>query len=371
MDGRKGDGEDNADCWTVKPKSFRGDYMRPFITENRMDNKIHIVYGTDDNYIFPTMVSAASALYYAKDKSRIVIHLFDAGVSDAHYDDYCHVLSGVGADVELVRHKLSPSMFAGYGAWKGSVVTYSRMFMCELLPDIDWAIYVDGDTLWLGDPAELWTFREESKLVLASIDPPPAPGFESAERDWYEENGLKMNSGQYLCMGLMLANLRKMREYGLAQRCREFMTRYSRPRVVDQTVLNYICQGQSAALPRNWGVFSVWHKGVDLSRPSLVHYCSDVPWERRKVNRLFSDVVLLWFEFCRQVLGMDELSRFSTWDRIWRRTAFNLLRRAQWLVKCNRFVLSRFRNTHGISRKEFKAILAGMQMARLQKRNQA
>lgn len=325
-----------------------------------MTDTIHLVYGTDDNYIFPTMVSAASAIYYATNKANLVIHLFDAGVTDAHYEEYERDLHRIGPEVELVRHRLSAEMFKGFGAWKGSVVTYSRMFICEILPELDWAVYVDGDTLWLGDPVELWKLRDETKLVQASIDPPPAPGFEYAESAWYKDNGLKMDFDHYLCMGLMLANLKKMREEKLGEKCRGFMAEYPCPRVVDQTVLNYLCQGKSAPLPPNWGVFSAWHKGIDLSKPSIVHYCTDVPWKRQKINRLFSDVVLLWFVFCRCVLGRDELAKFSLWDRIWRRAVFNVCRHLQWLIGLNRFVWSRLRNTHGIPKAQFNAIVASM-----------
>lgn len=329
-----------------------------------MKDKIHIVYGTDDNYIFPTMVSAASAVYYAKDRSSIVVHLFDAGVTDAHYDDYCRNIKAISDEVELVRHKLSSDMFDGFGAWKGSVVTYSRMYMAELLPNIDWAIYVDGDTLWLGDPAELWKLRDETKLVLASKDPPTPMMTKNPEFAWYRERGMDLEEAKYLCMGLMLANLKAMRAEDVPLRCREFMTKFPSPRVVDQTVLNFVCQGRSAPLPDNWGVFSVWHKGIDLSRPSIVHYCQDVPWKRHKLNRLFSDVVLLWFSFCREVLGLNELKKFSLFDRVWRRVVFNLLRHVQWLVRKNKFIHSRLRNSHGIPKEQMNRILRSMKGAR-------
>lgn len=324
------------------------------------DTKIHIIYGTDDNYIFPTFVSAASALHYAQRPQDIVLHLFDAGVTDAHYDAYDNELKRLWPGVTTVRHVLKPEMFAGFGAWKGSVVTYSRMFMAELLPDLDWAIYVDGDTLWLGDPQLLWDLRDETQLVLASIDPPRPLGDINPEWAWYAERGLEIDGTKYLCMGLMLANLKLMRERGIPQAAREFMTKYPCPRIVDQTVLNYVCRDNTRPLPENWGVFSTWHKDVDLSQPSLVHYVSDVPWVRRKPNKLFSDVALLWFEFCRRVLGRDEMAKFPPFTRFWRRAAYNVCRHIQPVVKLNLFIHSRLRNTHGIPKAEYEKIVASM-----------
>lgn len=319
---------------------------------------IHIVYGTDDNYIFPTMVSAASAIYFSKNPERLVIHLFDAGVTDADYANYESSLRKLSSKVRLVRHPLKPAMFSGFGEWKGSVVTYSRMFMAEILPELDWAIYVDGDTLWLGSPDELWGYRDEAMLIVASKDPPRPLEDVNPEWQWYADRGLEIDCSKYLCMGLMLANLKLMRQKDIPCTARMFMKKYPSPRIVDQTVLNYVCRGFTKALPANWGVFSAWHQDVDLSKPSIVHYVSDVPWLRNKPNKLFSDVVLLWFAFCSEVLGINELSRFSKFTFWWRRMAFNICRHIQPILKINRYVHSRLRNTHGIPARQMKMILA-------------
>ena len=322
-----------------------------------MNDSVHLVYGTDDNYIFPTAVSAASAAWYARDNTKLVIHLFDLGVSDEHYKEYCEIIYKASDTVKLERHKLNHEMFAGFGAWKGSLVTYSRMMMAEILNDIDWAIYFDGDTLWLGDPGELWKLRDDSKTILASIDPPTPSGKESEEFKWYKDNGLEVDSDSYLCMGLMLANLKKMRSENIAERCKLFMKSYSAPRVVDQTVLNYVCKGCMKALPAQWGVFSVWHKNVDLSLPSAIHYVSDVPWRREKINRLFSDVVMMWFDFCKYVLHKNQLNNFNRWTFRVKRLMFLFFKKNQWLLHLHPFLLSRLRNTHGIEKEGYKNIV--------------
>ena len=318
---------------------------------------IHLVYGADDNYIFPTMVSAASAAHLLGKDRKMVIHLFDAGVTDEHYADYENRVCALNANVTCERHRLGKEMFEGFGAWRGSVVTYSRMFMCEILNDVDWAIYFDGDTLWTGDIGKLWDLRDESKLVQASIDPPTPTGFINPEWKWYEERGIKIDPNGYLCMGLMLANLKKMREEGIAQKCRDFMAKHPAPRVVDQTVLNYVCQGKKAALPPEWGVFSAWHGTADLTRDGAVHYVTDVPWRRDKLNRLLSDVVLLWYEFCRQVLKEDYLPRYvSGWGRIWRRLVFVILKHNQWILSLHPYLKGHLRNTHGLAKSEWSSI---------------
>lgn len=325
-----------------------------------MDDAIHLVYGTDDNYIFPTLVSAASAAKFLGKGRSLVVHLFDAGVTNEHWRDFERRVTAISRSVTCQRHVLAADMFKGFGAWKGSVVTYSRMFMAEILPNLDWAIYFDGDTLWVGDVGRVWDLRDESKLVQASVDPPTPMGVVSPEVAWYRERGLVMDTDRYLCMGLMLANLKRMRAEGIPEKCRVFMSQYPSPRVVDQTVLNYVCGEATAPLPKEWGVFSVWHGTADLSHGGAIHYVGDVPWRRDKLNRLLSDVVLLWYEFCRRTLGENRLPlHVGCWGRFWRRAVFLVLKYNQWVLLLHPYLKSRLRNTHGLSRSVRRRIVEG------------
>lgn len=320
-----------------------------------MDSVIHLIYGSDDNYWFPTAVSAASASHGCS--QPLTIHLFDAGVSDEHYEEYVRLIHKANPSVVCERNVLDKAMFAGFGEWRGSVVTYSRMFIQDILPDLDWAIYVDGDTLWLGDVAKLWALRDETKLIQASKDPPMPLNAKHPDDDWYKDNGIEMTRDGYVCMGLMMPNLKKMREMRISEKVRDFMAKYPQPKIVDQTVLNYICRGMTAELPTEWGVFSAWHGTADLTKDGCVHYVNDLPWKRDKINRLMSDVVLLWYEFAETVLDLPLKNRYiSTTQRLIRRTLFCVCKHLQFMIRRNQFVQSRLRNTHGLNKREKLAI---------------
>ena len=317
---------------------------------------IHLIYGSDDNYWFPTAISAASAAFGSSEP--LTIHLFDLGVTDEHYDEYLALIRKANPKVCCERHLIDKSMFEGFGEWRGSIATYSRMFIQDILPDVDWAIYVDGDTLWLGDIAKLWKLRDETKLIQASEDPPMPLGEKHPDDDWYVQNGIEMSRDGYLCMGLMMVNLRAMRAEGVSEKCHAFMQRYSRPKIVDQTVLNCVCRGRTAGLPVEWGIFSVWHGKVDLRKDVCIHYVNDLPWRRDKLNRLVSDVVLLWYEFTERILGLNLRKRYmSRFSWRWRRTVFLILKHNQWILRTSAYLKSRFRNTHGISAAEYIVLI--------------
>ena len=308
---------------------------------------IHLIYGSDDNYWFPTAISAASAAFGSSEP--LTIHLFDLGVSDEHYDEYLALIRKANPKVCCERHLVDKSMFEGFGEWRGSIATYSRMFIQDILPELDWAIYVDGDTLWLGDIAKLWTLRDDTKLIQASVDPPMPLGEKHPDDDWYAENRIAMSRDGYFCMGLMMVNLKAMRTEGVSEKCRTFMQKYPQPKIVDQTVLNCVCRGRIAGLPVEWGVFSVWHGMADLSTNACIHYVNDLPWRRDKLNRLVSDVVLLWYEFSERILGLRLRKRYLLrFGWFWRRAIFLILKYNQWLLRISVYLKSRLRNTHGI-----------------------
>lgn len=324
----------------------------------RITDTVHLIYGSDNNYVFPTMISAASAAFSIRANLDLVIHLFDLGISDENYADFKLRVLKVNPRVVCLRHVLDKSLFDGFGAWRGSIATYSRMLVPDLLPDIEWAIYVDGDTLWLGDIGELWDLRDEAVTVLASIDPPTPMNVPRPDVAWYREQGLVVDDRNYFCAGLLLMNLRAMREMNMVHQCKGFMVKYPLPRVVDQTVLNYVLQGRSRLLPKEWGVFSTWHGMADLTKACCVHYVNDLPWRRDKMNRLLSDVVMLWYHFSKNVMGYDLLPKYvSPWGSVWRRAVFLLLKSNQWILSINPYVRSRLRNTHGLSVTTVKTIV--------------
>jgi lipopolysaccharide biosynthesis glycosyltransferase len=319
---------------------------------------VHLIYGSDNNYIFPTMISAASAAFGVRESYGLVVHLFDLGITDANYADFEERVQKVNPRTLCVRHVLDETLFDGFGAWRGSIATYSRMLVPDLLPDLDWAIYVDGDTLWLGDIGELWDLRDDTVAIQASVDPPTPMGGARPDVAWYREQCLEVDDSTYFCAGLILMNLRLMREIRMTQQCRDFMKRHPQPRVVDQTVLNFVLHGRSQLLPLEWGVFSVWHGTADLTRSACIHYVNDVPWRRDKLNRLLSDVVLLWYGFCEMVLGLDLLPSYLTsrWSRAWRRAVFVVLKANPWVLCLHPYIRSRFRNTHGLPKDVLRTI---------------
>ena len=320
---------------------------------------IHLVYCIDKNYLEPTFVSAASAAIWATESHPQTIHIIIDSNPEDELEAFVSRLKELNPRyVQVEVHFWEGGQFDCFRKWHGTSIIYARLELPNILPMVDHVISLDGDTLWLDNPWKLDRLFDNGKMMQASLDPPPPFGGENPVfKRWFAKYNLTIDPKQYLCVGLTILNLKLMRERGLSEQSFKFLRDYPDPECPEQIVLSYLTQGLNAPLPPAWGVFSVCHKGVDLSLPALVHYVQDAPWKREKMTRLFSDVVFLWFDFYRIVLKKDAYQEmFSAWTRLWRRSLFVILKRYPWICCCA-YLRARFRNICGISEEVREMIL--------------
>ena len=198
---------------------------------------------------------------------------------------------------------LDERRFARYAKWHGSAIAWSRLFLAELFPDLDWVISCDADVLFRGDVAQLWKLRDDAVSIVASEDHPfPGEPLMRLPFRWYAEKGLCfVDPRLYFCDGLCLCNLKRWRMLGLQTKFVELADRFDDWPSPDQMILNYVLQADAKKLPLQWGCFSGdANLEVDYNGDCAIHFVSDVPWKRTKPTQLLSDAVVLW----RQAAGL-------------------------------------------------------------------
>lgn len=260
---------------------------------------LHLVYNCDANYLFLTAVSAKSALRKASDPTRVIVHVLECGFGD---EDWARFVEQVGHGEsftpQLYRHHVDPERFAGLRSWRGSIATYARMCAADFLPDLNWCLITDSDSLFTDDPLKLLLFIDDTKLLIGSYDDG------RGSRGWYAKMGLSRDWSTYVCCGFVLMNLRGFRKENLPQQCLNFLRAHTDAPFVDQEALNTCCAGRVSVLPREWGIFSECITAVHF--PSFIHYVVDVPTRMRfRTRDGFRDVTAVWVKFVRVALGMN------------------------------------------------------------------
>ena len=266
---------------------------------------LHLVYTSDANYLFLTAVSACSAFAQASDPTRLAIHVLDCGISDDAWEAWrADMVRRTGSE-RFHRHAVDVARFEGLPPWKGSIATYARLCPPELLPDLDWCVYADGDTLFVDDPLGLIDFFDPSVGLWAygwsSQDSTSTQGA-SRCRQWCAQNGLEDDFPVYVCAGFLVCNLRWMREVNFTEACFNFLRRYERIPYIDEMTINYICRGHISLLPCDWGVFSM--HACERLQPKCIHYISEPLRALRFSPKVgYRDVIAVWVTAAKALLG--------------------------------------------------------------------
>lgn len=178
----------------------------------------NIVYCTDDNYCMPTVVSIVSLITNQSQlldkQDEYCIHVICDGVSEINLQKIKQItlpksfkLSVVDAD--SARKFLPENELHLTNSVKHvSRTAFIKFVLCRVLPELDQVLYLDCDTLVLGDIRKI--FRE-SAPNFAAVVVKDYPLKIRARNFAY----LNVDKDSYFNSGVMLLNLSYIRQYSL------------------------------------------------------------------------------------------------------------------------------------------------------------
>lgn len=284
-----------------------------------MSDRLHLVYATDSRYLFPTYVAASSAVLFAADRGRIALEILDCGISDADWERFAaDMRRQMGDAFGLRRHRIDMKSYDGLKRWHTSLGIYARLDIPQILPDVDWCVYADGDTLFTADPLGLCAVWDPTFAIMGHHD-------DGLDLSWYVKNGFPRHPETQICAGFILLNLDWFRANGGTARCFDLLRRFPDMPYNDQDALNIVCDGKIGLLPDNWGKFT-----YDTNRdtvPGLFHYVSDRPWELKTSGFLpLRGTDRIWFAVKALATGGDACScpgvSAGRYFAVWAKTAF-------------------------------------------------
>lgn len=173
----------------------------------------------------------------------------------------------------------------------GSPAVYYRLHIAEALPEYSSAVYVDADTLFLRDPAELLTL-DLGPYPLAAVQdvcvptlgtPGCLPGLPLAEAE---------RALPYFNSGLLVIDLDRWRRREIGPAALRFATTSAQHvRFWDQDALNHVVRGQWHRLDRRWNVFPL----EDIWQAEEFPYYGEEHVPRSRLGRLASEAYLIHF----------------------------------------------------------------------------
>ena len=157
---------------------------------------------------------------------------------------------------------------------------YYRLFIPDLFPQYDKAVYLDCDTVVLAEIGKLYDIDVKENYIGAVADEVVAG--EKAFRN-YTKNALGIDANKYFNSGVIVMNTKKFREVDFYQAFRCVLRCYDFIVAPDQDVLNLICKNHVYYYDSAWNVMPV--AGKTKRKPKLVHYNLALkPWHYDNVK---------------------------------------------------------------------------------------
>jgi lipopolysaccharide biosynthesis glycosyltransferase len=130
----------------------------------------------------------------------------------------------------------------GIPAWQGHYLTYARLYLSVLCPNVDRMIYVDSDTLVLKSLKELWSFDLKGKALGAVHEV-------SYYDVSYNNDQIGPNLSETMNAGVLLMDLNRLRKIGLVSNFLQRGGNVLKSGGTDQDFLNEALIGDVAYIP--------------------------------------------------------------------------------------------------------------------------
>lgn len=252
-----------------------------------MKTVVPIFFSVNDAYSPFLATAIASIKDNASRECQYHIHVLTDDISeenalrlhqfaDEHFQiEICHLTERIQA-IPAVK-KLQNHCFAAFS----SLTIYFRLFIAELFPQYDKAIYLDADLVVPGDISRLYREPLGNKLIGAVADysiQKIGPFMQ------YIDRYVGVDHSNYVNSGVLLLNCKRLREENLAGRFLEWVQKYGLETVApDQDYLNALCWDGIHYLDPDWNAMpSECMRFMD--DPQIIHFnLSSKPWLNESV----------------------------------------------------------------------------------------
>lgn len=168
-----------------------------------------------------------------------------------------------------------------------SKATYYRLFIPNMFPNLDKALYLDADIIVPGDISELYNIDLGDNLVGGATDSAVANNDIFID---YVVNVVGVpHSDNYFNAGILPMNLKAMREFNFEEKFLDLLSKYKFVVAQDQDYLNAICMGRVQYFDVGWNKMPIENSKVKFDKINLIHYnMLWKPWQFDNV--LYEDV---------------------------------------------------------------------------------
>ncbi len=241
------------------------------------NDKIHIFYACDDNFVKFTIVSFESMKKNASRDHQYHIHVLHTNVAN----ETEQTLLGMADENFTVSFDNVSSYLDGLCETLPirdyySNTTYYRMFIADMFPELDKVIYIDSDTIVQGDISKLFAYDVSNYDVAACHEQAMV---QIDVYGNYVEKNLGIDRNAFFNAGILLINCRRFREYKVLENFVRLLGIYNFRVTQDEDYLNIICRDHVLWLPQTWNTEVIGEIPYPIEEANIIHYIMvSKPW---------------------------------------------------------------------------------------------
>ena len=229
-----------------------------------MNNRvIPIFYACDDNFVKHTIVSLTSMIENADPDRKYHIHVLHTNISEQmmekayalRNDSFEISFENVTGYLESIADKLPLRHYY-------TKTTYFRLFIAEMFPEYNKAIYIDSDTVVIGDISRLYDTDIGDNYVGAANEQAMV---QMDVYGTYVERVIGIDRRKFFNAGLMLINCDIWRRVKLLDEFIKYLGIYNFIVTQDEDYLNVICKDRVYMLDQRWN--------TELTDGLVYNYC--------------------------------------------------------------------------------------------------
>lgn len=275
---------------------------------------INIAYTVDDKYVDYMGVSIYSLKKNrSKDYFYNVYVLYNKGNISKENKQRIYSLEETDFKIQFVDVEKNLKQLEGKLKTRDyySLTTYYRLFIPLIFPDIDKMLYLDSDTLILGDVSELYNTELGDNYLAGTTDEAvlAIPLFQQ-----YVEEVIGVNNyHDYFNAGVIVMNIKKFRDDKIFERFVDLNDKYYFIVAQDQDLLNVLCCNKVKYFDPGWN-----KNPTECKTPlklNLIHYHLTMkPWHYDGI--MYSDE---FWSYAKETIFYDnilkEKQNFSEEDK--------------------------------------------------------
>ncbi len=213
---------------------------------------VPIFWACDNDFVKYTVVSLQSAMENATKENRYRAYILHVDIEE-EMQSKIKAMSRENFEISFVDVREYLESISDRLPIRDyySKTTYYRMFIAEMFPEYDKAVYIDSDTIVLGDMAELYHKDLKDFYVGAAHEQVMVQTDVYGE---YVEKVLGIDRNHYFNAGLLLINCKAFRENKILEQFVALLDEYTFVVTQDEDYLNLLCKDKVLWLEQQWNM---------------------------------------------------------------------------------------------------------------------